>query len=650
MPATPPSRLQLAGAVALLLGSLAVFAAQCAGNPAIPFIVQDPAAPWIAFPAPPDGMLGLAPRNALPVTRFERGFEVPPSGAGSALLEVRALRSLRVWLDGAPVALPDAGQWRNPRRVQLPELAPGPHALRVDVTNPTGPALLALRAGALVTSDGAWRVSRDGGPPRAAVLVDTTRVIPGGFAMPTPAEGLAARRNWVLASFALSAGLFLALRRRALGGAAAVALPVLIVVVWLGPLARNALAIPRDVGFDARHHIEYVEFLREHRHLPVATDGWSMFHPPLYYAATALLVELADADARWGWKLVGVLAGLGSALGCLALAAALHGRRSRETALAGLLAGTLPMNAYVSSYVTNESLHAALATTLAWATVRLLLARETSRRALLGWAALVAAAALTKYTAWIVACVAGFFLCVKWWRIERAGAGELARRVGLAAACVAALAGWFAVRALATSGQLFPLNVDLPGETQVWWSQPGFYTPAFFSEFGAVLRHPFLAGTHSAWDAFYSTLWGDGQLAGQMLARLRHPYWDWELMAAGYALALPASLLIVLGAARACRLALREPDPHRRAAYSFVCTLAWALLLSVLYMTLRQPDYGLAKAFYGLAGMAPLTLFFGLGAGAADRWLEARAPVAVRAVCYGWLGSFVTACFAPYLL
>lgn len=57
-------------------------------------------------------------------------------------------------------------------------------------------------------------------------------------------------------------------------------------------------------------------------------------------------------------------------------------------------------------------------------------------------------------------------------------------------------------------------------------------------------------------------------------------------------------------------------------------------------MTLRQQDYGQAKAFYGMAGIAPLSVFFALGTGGADRWLEARGATWARGLLYAWLGTF----------
>lgn len=652
MKTPPPSRSQVAGAVALLFGTAAAFAAFAAFHPAVPFLTRDDAAPWIGYPIAPDGMMGLAPRDALPVTRFVRTFDVPGTGAPDATLRLRALRTARVAIDGAWLPLPPADHWRDERSIPIGDrLGLGTHEIVVAVTNATGPGLLSLRLEGLpspLVSDESWHVERSPAETRNAIRIGPNRINPGGFAMPSPGEGIEARLGTVGVALAGGALLFLFLAQRPGAARIGTFLPAVIAAVWLGPLLWNAAGIPTDVGFDARHHVAYVDFLTERAELPLATDGWSMFHPPLYYGATAAAVA-GSGGAPAAWKVVGIGAGLASALLAAWLAACVYGRGRRETAYATLLAGTLPMNVYVSSYVTNESLHAALATAVVLSTCRILLSESTRTSALAVWAVLVAAAVLTKYTAWIIAAVAGFFLLVKWWRVESARGPELSRRIGLASAVILGLAGWFTVRGFLTTGQFFPLNVDLPGESHQWWSQPGFYTPAFLLHFGDALAHPFLAGTHTAWDAFYSTLWGDGQLAGQMVASLRHPFWDWDLMAAGYAFALPATALIALGGLLSARSAFRDPDPRLRAVHSFLLTLAWAILVSVLAMTLRQQDYGMAKAFYGLSALAPLCLFFGLGAGAADRWLEDRLGTPGRALFFAWLAAFAVTTFGPYL-
>jgi hypothetical protein len=86
----------------------------------------------------------------------------------------------------------------------------------------------------------------------------------------------------------------------------------------------------------------------------------------------------------------------------------------------------------------------------------------------------------------------------------------------------------------------------------------------------------------------------------------------------------------------------------RRAVWCFLLPLVWALLVSLLFMTLRQQDYGQSKPFYGLAVTAPLSLFFALGCGALDDWLAAPRRLPLRAVFYGWLGSFAAVLLLSY--
>ena len=466
--------------------------------------------------------------------------------------------------------------------------------------------------------------------------------------MPSVAEGLRAHAVALVLAFALGAAAWWWLAARVDARAALGSAVVLLVAAWLGPLAANALSLPNDVGFDAIHHVAYVDFLRTQGTLPTAFDGWSMFHPPLYYGLTALGVTLGGG-AAWGWKGVGLAAGITILLASAATARRLLPRDGLAATGAALLAGSLPMSATLASYVTNEALCAALVSVLvAWTTRLLLSGRWTARDAAL-WAGIAMAAVLTKYTAWIAVATAGAFLALAWWRIEGVTTAGVARRGAAMGVAFALGVGWFYLRAFSATGQLFPLNVDLPGETQVWWAQPGYATAAFFTRFGEVLGHPFLAGTHSAWDAFYATLWGDGQLAGQMHAAARHGAWNWSLMAAAYALALPATLCILGGAARAAHIALHDADARRRAAFSFLTTFAWLLLLSVLYMTLRQPDYGLAKAFYALSGATPLAIFFGLGLGGVREPIARHAGRAGEAALAGWLAAFLLAALGPYL-
>jgi hypothetical protein len=156
-----------------------------------------------------------------------------------------------------------------------------------------------------------------------------------------------------------------------------------------------------------------------------------------------------------------------------------------------------------------------------------------------------------------------------------------------------AVAGWFYARNLAEFGRPLVGNWDLPSPDRIWWSAPGFHTPQYYLRFGESLVRPFYSGFVSFWDALYSTFWGDGFVAGRAGVRARHLAWNYQLMAAGYAFALPATaLLLVLGPPPAlAALRERSRSDGRRSASSW-CVRRWGSAL--FYVTLVLPYHGQA--------------------------------------------------------
>jgi hypothetical protein len=138
--------------------------------------------------------------------------------------------------------------------------------------------------------------------------------------------------------------------------------------------------------------------------------------------------------------------------------------------------------------------------------------------------------------------------------------------------------------------------------------------------FGEALRLPLFAGFRSFADAVYASFWGDGWIAGVAGVAWRPAHWNWEWAAIGYWLALPATALLVLGFARAARIAFGPQGPLR-AAWSFVLALTFAMGLALLALTLELPYFGQAKAPYLLGLVSPLAVAFALGAEACDRAL-----------------------------
>jgi hypothetical protein len=650
------SQLFRAGLLALLLLPLAFVVLRCAVSNAIPFIAQSSDAPWITRAEKVSGLLRQWNRLDFPVTVFRHGFElasVPPA----ATLRVRALRSFRVLVNGVavPGAAGDGSDWRSPLEIDVaPWLRPGANELSVEVKNPVGPALLSLRLEGIeppLRSDPSWRVAVDGREGLARIADDTLRSI-RATEVETPAEAL--RRRWVavLLLFAAGSGAALAVRTEPVSRVASRLAPhlpaatlVLGLLAWAAVFVRKLVYLPLSSGFDAQSHIRYIDFVITHHAVPLATEGWSTFHPPLFYALAAAAFEASQAlgatlkTGQIAIKAVAFAAGMGTLAVTAALARRLLPDDPVRQALAVLFATVLPVNLYSAAYVSNESLHTLFASLALLATVDVLLAARPSRKQLLLLGVCFGLAAVTKFTVLALIPVALGFVAFK----LRLGVREPAqRRLALIEVClpIALIAGWFYVRNWLEFGDPLIANwgarVPRPGFT--WWQYPGFRTLAYFTGFGEALVHPYMAGFRSFWDSAYSTFWGDGFIAGHVYPPDRHRLWNYDFMSAGYLLALPATVMLLAGAALGVRTALRDPNPGRRLSFAMLAGVAWVLCLAFVYLSLSLAIFSQAKATYVLALLGPLSLWFALGFRALERRLAAI-PLARAALC-GWLAAF----------
>src|SRR5262249_16923594 len=123
--------------------------------------------------------------------------------------------------------------------------------------------------------------------------------------------------------------------------------------------------ISTAVGFDAPGHLFYVDYIVAQGKLPIADEGWSTYHAPLFYLLSAAFVKGFGAIGASGGqtialKLLPFLGGLGNIWLTYALARHLFINSPAHQVIASVVAGTLPMNIYMSAFVSNESLHASL--------------------------------------------------------------------------------------------------------------------------------------------------------------------------------------------------------------------------------------------------------------------------------------------------
>jgi hypothetical protein len=633
--------LQRVAACALAAGAIGFLGWRCFGAPDVPFLTGPH---WTTDARTVDAKVQQWGAMRVPRATFTRRFELA-AAPERAPLAVAAGRAHRVRVNGSEAwSSPDPDpRWRRATEGDIARLLrAGANTLEIEVWNRLGPPLLNARLelpGATLHSDAQWSVAVDGAAAQAAVAADDTRPHPSAIAGPRPAR--VARERWTaLLGIGLASALACwaagdALRgRERLAPAAALAL---VHALWLVAFATKLVHVPLEVGFDARNHLLYVDFLAAHGRVPLPSDGWSMYHPPLYYAlvlgARRLATPLGEPWASAAVKSISFAAGLAQSWIALGLARVLAPGRPLLAAVAVLFAGLVPLNGIVASAISNEPLHAALFGAALLLAVRALARPALRRRDAAAIGAVLGVALLAKMTALVAVAAIGGVGLARAAVVERARPARLAALALTFAAPIAALAGWFFARNLSHYGVLAVGNWNLPDSP--WWSQPGFHTARYFARFGAVLVQPLFAGFASFADALYSSFWGDGWLSGRAGVGFRPEHWNWDFAALGYWLALPATAVLGVGIAASARRAF-APDALSRSAWSLVLLLEAAVGFALLSLTIELPYFGQAKAAYALGLVAPLALQFALGAEACDRalarWGGSGAALVLRAL------------------
>ena len=652
------TRWQVGLASAALAASLAWLIHAALFDPDVPFVTGgDPE--WIAAVVPIHRNAIVVDPNAPPRTTFVRRFELDEV-PGKATLAFRALGESEIRINERVVAerRGDRSRKRTIETDVAEALAPGANEIRATVVNPRGPALLQLRIEGVVDTDSpaAWQAIGERGRVQETTTARDVRVDPQALGLPGTGAVLVRRGAVFGLLFALGAVGFLALRRGVPQPLRDRAPEIVLAAGTLFALLVYALrstTLPVLMGFDVVGHLAYIDHLLGQRALPSATDGGSMYHPPLGHAVIAAFTAMLDvsrdgAAGRWLYRLPTFLASLGNVWAVWVVARRLFEGSPLRIALSVGFAALLPMNLYMGAYVSNEPLHSfAVSASLALA-CSLMMASTTSTYRVAALGATLGLAILTKFTALVAVPIAAFFVTVKASVVERASALRALALGGGVLLGAALVGGWFYVRTWLLLGRPLVGNWDLPGGP-LWWEQPGFHTPAYYTSFGQALSHPFFAGYVSFWDGVYSTFWGDGLVAGMLRLDTRHDAWSWEFMTATYWLAFPATVLLALGFVRAVRFALRGSDVGRRLAMSLLVSFLYVASFALCAIALQLPYYAQAKAFYLLSATVPISIAGGLGLAWVFERLRSPRWIVVHTIFTGWLATLAGSIVLSFL-
>ncbi len=589
----------------------------------IAYLSGRPPAEWIVFDSPPHGIIHY---NTVLEWKFRRSW-VAPSTPSSASLSVRALKFYSVTLNGTILPMPAEikSGWRDVVTWDVTgQLRPGTNELMVSVFNTNGlPALwLALATdGSLMPSDTNWEVSLAGCGWRKAVPASGPAQMQAGNSLAGAEHPVAAFRASLVTLVILAiisvilylAG-WIALSKFGKSAAPWKSAAILLtgpLVLWMALFANNLGALPYVAGFDSVHHLAYVRQVHS-GHFPLAGEGYQSYQPPLYYILSTLwLLPFNPGD--WTDHAAELIRLLGLGIGAahcalifLCLRLIFPGRTSLQW-VGLLVAAFVPEQLYLAQYVTNELLSATLVTAAFYFCLRILKENRSGAWWFGAVSACLGAALLTKVTGLVAVPVVGATLVLRFIKQPEAYRQIWVKRLSLCAVTAFLICGWYYARVWLHFGKFIVGNWDEVG-AQHWWMERGYSTAGYFLNFHDFWRYPWFSGFGSFAGGLYSTLWGDGLWGGETSLNYRPP-WNYQLMAAGYLLALVPTILILAGLGRAIWKFIRQ----REEEWFLLLGTAFGTLAALVYMMLKVPNYGEAKAFYGLIALLPLCAFAALG-------------------------------------
>jgi tetratricopeptide (TPR) repeat protein len=582
-------------------------------DPAINFLSRDKRAEWIVFPAAVDAH---AHWSASLDATFRRQFVLTDRPA-TAQLSICAMRRAELRINGTPIHFPSKSNWKEITNIDIAEqLHAGTNVIEARVFNYNGPPALWLSLiadQANLRSDKSWEVSFAASSWRQAALAVAAKTPgPGNSIAVGKGPFNAAKKLWpfwivLIAIASVVTFLWNVGFKEFTGRWREPTLLLILAGLWLFLFWNNERLLPFHRGFDSKEHLNYISYIQQHRSMPLPTEGWEMYQPPLYYVIAAATLSFCHLSVDDEMSIF-VLRWLQALLGIAQFALVFFSLRLlpivRAAFIGVLLAAFLPMQLYMAHYVTNEVLAAALATTALYLCLRLLKS-ETLHASQFVWVGLaIGAAMLTKATGVLllpvaIAAIVGKFV------YARVPIAISLRNLGLLLAICFTVCGWHYARVWLKFGNPLIGNWDVvSGFT--WWQDPGYHTVGDYLRFGRSLVHPLFSGFAGFADGIYSTLWGDGLCGGTASLSIA---WNEQPLLASYWWSLIPAVLVLIGVFVAIVRFIRNPSSELFLLLGFSAVI----VLGLIFMTLRVPSYAQAKAFYGLSALTPLCFFGALG-------------------------------------
>jgi hypothetical protein len=419
----------------------------------------------------------------------------------------------------------------------------------------------------------------------------------------------------------------------------------LLLFAWTILACNNIFKLPVGFGFDADGHMQYIRYVSDNMSLPYAFEGWEMFQAPLFYILSAIVYKACSGFVN-NIPMEQILRILPMLFGALQIELGyrtmrlVFPNRNNLQIIGTWICGTMPLNIYMSQYVSNDPLAGLLSAIVLFLCIKGFIVPDINpiRSAailglFLGLALLAKAHAILLIPIVVIRYLMSFN--------SEANMRKSLYKPFLTMAGVAFLfAGWFYISNWIKLGKLFVGNWD--NSFMIWWQDPGYRTIESFTRFGQSLIYPVYSGVQGFCDSIYSTMWMDGSMLGMMLSQEAYdqsfpPLWNYDFMIAGSWLAAPVTLAIIIGV-------IKSSSEMNRRVHDIARISLAIYFIALLYIFLSLPLYTAPAARYTL-GLLPFYGIFavlGFQPFLVNRWL--------KGAVYGWITCFGVFAYCSYFI
>jgi len=595
-------------------------------SPKIEFLVPSLRGNWILHSA--DKISGAV--------EFRRRFQLEDAPS-KCRIKVRAMLQFSIAVNGQAVEKDSQrGQhnWKFPRTYDIAStLQKGDNAIVIRVSNPEGPPALLVQGSILKSPDGKLKLSSDTDWEAASdpnfnewvsavpTLKDENRLgekkgplqKSSRYPIYLTAFGayllfiLFAIKPWRIFRKSDSAPQISASPSRLLP-----LIPFLIIIVIMLVInIHNTITYSHErSGFDWKGHVEYIRYMASNWRTPIATDGWEMFQPPLYYFLSAIIYRLfggqaAEPGSLKAVQIIGMLSGVVNACFAWLVLRKLFRKNYLIQLLGFSVVAFLPMCFYMNPLISNEIFSGSIISLAIYLLIRYGFEKQTKIHHALILGIGVGLALLSKYTAAFIFLTAATVLII------RVLVNPFTRRreltiLAVFLVVVFVLSGWLYIRNLVKFHDPFIGNWDK--ESGYHYEQHhGYRTLGFYLKFGSVFLHtPERSRWSSFWDGKYGSMWMDIHGSFLKLSEERASLCGSIIIY----LALLPSVAILLGFCQSLRSIFRSARCNTNLALIMVSALT---VISLISFTMEVPFFSTIKAFFFLSILPAIAVFAGKG-------------------------------------